>query len=525
MPPTERPGTLEALLGQGLATHGARPAVTDATGTLDWTAFVARVGGYAGQLRGTGMRRGDRVALWLPNSADYLALIFACARLGLVAVHVNTRFRAGELGFLLRRSRARLLVTDFAFAAVDFPAVLAEVPAEDRAGLEAVIGRNAEAGQGVIPLREAVPVAAEASPDDPCLTFTTSGTTSGPKLVLHHQRAIAGHAHDVMRTIGTDAPDAALLGVTPFCGTFGNAAAMAMLAGGGHVVCTERFEAEAADAAIRRHRITHAVGGDDLLGRLAAAARSPHDSMRFFGFAAFHPGAAEAVAAAERAGLAPRGVYGSSEMQALFAVQPDDRRLLAGGVPVSAAARMAARDPASGAAVDGAGELCLDGPSRFSGYLDNPEADARATTADGIFRTGDLARLSGDGFLFETRLGDTLRLGGFLVNPEEIESFLQSLAGIEAAQVVGAGDGCVAFVRMQADAALDEAAVIAACRARLAHYKQPRRIVTIAEFPMTDSPNGRKIQRAKLRAMADALSPAPRPASPPAARRATGSPS
>src|SRR5581483_26663 len=92
------PGTLAALLDRTVEAHGAQPAVTDATGTLDWPSFAARVAGYAGLLRGQGIAPGDRVALWLPNSADYLALIFACARIGAVAVHVNTRFRVEELG-------------------------------------------------------------------------------------------------------------------------------------------------------------------------------------------------------------------------------------------------------------------------------------------------------------------------------------------------------------------------------------------------------------------------------------------
>jgi fatty-acyl-CoA synthase len=157
----------------------------------------------AAGLRAAGVGAGARVALWLPNSTGYLAAIFACGRLGALAIHLNTRFRAAEVGNLLRRSRAVALVTEWGFAPVDFPAILATLPAQDRAALRCVIGLGPPAGitevagLPVLPLyRDA---AADPGPDEaagatPCLTFTTSGTTSGPKLVLHDQQTIAGHA-------------------------------------------------------------------------------------------------------------------------------------------------------------------------------------------------------------------------------------------------------------------------------------------------------------------------------------------
>ena len=287
--------------------------------------------------QGRHRRRRPRRAL-LPNSADYLAAIFACARLGALAVHINTRFRAAEVGSLLRRTRAVALVTQWGFAPVDFPAIFSALPQEDRAALRCLLApqtslkANALAGLPVLPL-EGNP--ADAGPDEaiggaPCLTFTTSGTTSGPKLVLHDQQTIAGHAADVARCIAFDADDAALLGAVPFCGTFGNAAAMAAVAGGAHIVCLAQFDGAAAAALIRHHRITHLIGGDDLLGRLAAASGGrPFNSVRFSGFAAFHSSAAASIAAAEAVGLQPRGLYGSSEVQALFSIADGDNRCAA----------------------------------------------------------------------------------------------------------------------------------------------------------------------------------------------------
>ena len=475
----------------------------------------------AAGLRNGGVGPGARVALWLPNGTDYLAAIFACARLGALAIHINTRFRAAEVGNLLRRSRAVALVTEWKFPPVDFPAIFAALPAEDRAALRRVfalplsVGVTELAGLPVSPLDG---VAADAGPDQstgemPCLTFTTSGTTSGPKLVLHDQQTIAGHAADVARHIGLDAPDAALLGAVPFCGTFGNAAAMAAVAGGAHIVCLAQFDGEAAAKLIRQHRISHVIGGDDMFGRIAAASGGHRfDSVRFAGFAAFHSTAAASIAAAEAAGMRPRGLYGSSEVQALFSVSDGENRLLAGGVPVNGQARPMVRDPETGDALPpgSSGELWIDAPSRFIEYLDNPTATERAIDADGMFRTGDLGRLTGTGFVYEARIGDAMRLGGFLVSPEEIEAVIQAEPGVAGVQVVAASREAadpvpVAFVQPSDGAVLQEAILRARCFEQLARFKVPERIVVVDRFPVVDSPNGPKVQRVRLREMAETL--------------------
>jgi fatty-acyl-CoA synthase len=111
----EYPDTLPALLTWS-ERNASAPAVTDATATLTRHALQDRVLRVAGGLRKAGIGAGARVALWLPNSADCLAAIFACARLGALAVHINTRFRPAEVGSLLRRTRAGALVTQWGFA-------------------------------------------------------------------------------------------------------------------------------------------------------------------------------------------------------------------------------------------------------------------------------------------------------------------------------------------------------------------------------------------------------------------------
>ena len=131
-------------------------------------------------------------------------------------------------------------------------------------------------------------------------------------------------------------------------------------------------------------------------------------------------------------------------------------------------------------------------------------------TADGYVRTGDLAEIDGKGgFTFLSRMGDVLRLSGFLTNPLEIEMHVQKLPEIAACQTVAVarpeGVRAVAFVVLQPGAALDEAAVIAHCKHGLANYKVPMRVFAIDAFPVTPSPNGSKIQRNKLREQAERL--------------------
>lgn len=453
----KRPGTLSDLLAHTARTHPDAPAFPG----LTWAQAEAQVRRMAGGLSAAGIGPGDRVAIFLPNRPDFLMLLFALARRGACAVLLNTRFRALEVGNLLARAQPRAIAVARDFAAVDAAAVLPDPPGSLRLvlGMDG-LGEGRFAGLPVLP-RDALLAGEEApdlaTPQAECLTFTTSGTTAGPKLVLHRQASIAGHAADVAAAIGTDAPGAAMLAAVPLCGTFGLSAALAAVAGGARIACMEKLDAPAADALIRAERITHMVGGDEWLLLLAdAAAGRPYGGFRFTGYASFHGQAERVMAASDALGLAVRGVYGSSEAQALFAGQDfrGPHRAVGGGQPVS---------PEAGWKIAEDGELLLRGPSLFDSYLGNPEATAAARTADGWFRSGDLAAAQPDGgFGFQTRRGDALRIGGFLVSPEEIEGFLQSQPGVAAAQVVEAGGKPIAFIIP--GPGYDEAALMAESR-------------------------------------------------------------
>ena len=215
-------------------------------------------------------------------------------------------------------------------------------------------------------------------------------------------------------------------------------------------------------------------------------------------------------------GIRLAGVYGSSECFALMSLNPThmpvERRALAGGIPVDPEIRVRVVDPETDHEKPAGepGEIQIRGPNLMSGYLNNPEASARAMTGDGWFRSGDLGYSEGAGFVYLARMGDSLRLRGFLVSPAEIEACLMQHASVAGAQVVGVnqpskGDIAVAWV-IAAEAAIpDEAALLAHCRANIASYKVPRRVIVIDEFPSINGPNGIKIQKRVLRDMAQAV--------------------
>jgi fatty-acyl-CoA synthase len=152
------------------------------------------------------------------------------------------------------------------------------------------------------------------------------------------------------------------------------------------------------------------------------------------------------------------------------------------------------------------GELQVRAPSGMHGYFNDTEATARAITQDGYVRTGDCGYTRADGsFVHEARIGDVLKLSGFMVSPAEIEALLMGYPGIEQCQVVGVaserGQRAVAFVRTRTDV-FDEAALKQFCAGRMARYKTPARIVRLDTFPMTEGANAPKVQKAKLRELA-----------------------
>jgi len=490
----------------------------------------AAVGRLAAGLAQAGVGPGSRVALWLPNCAEWVTAFLACAHLGALVLAVNTRFRAAEVADILGRGRAQWLVYWPGFKGIDFGAILDDVPDAALQALQGAVALDDSGGaparlrgRPVLPWRQLIqgqaPAVPAATVDAGVLCFTTSGTTSLPKFVLHDQRTLLRHGDAVAQAYGYDG-DACVLAAAPFCGAFGFAMLVGALARGVPLVCEPVYDTARTAQAIREHRVTHAFANNEALAHLFQAGQ-PGDfaSLKLCGFASFAPALGNLLQLADAHGVPLTGLYGSSELIALVAAQPLDAargdisvRYLAGGLLIYPQARVRACDPQSGAVLEHgqSGELQIQSPSLMRGYLDNPAATAAALTPDGYFKTGDLGYTLGPRqFVFQARLGDSLRLAGFLVNPAEIEQLVESLPGVRACQVVGAAHQGktvpYAFVLLRDGARPDPSAWQAACRRALAGFKVPAGFHVLPAFPMVESANSAKIQKNKLRDMAAAL--------------------
>jgi fatty-acyl-CoA synthase len=482
----------------------------------------------AAGLRAIGVGPGDRVGFWLPNLRAYLGLLGACGRLGAVAVAMNTRFRRTEIEDVLRRGQPKVFAFVPSLGRADHMEILGGIDAE----LLATVSSAIQCGGApvTVPGLDVIPYGDLAAhdpmdevlggPDSGCAIFTTSGTTSLPKFVLHNQEQVVRHAGDVVNTLDLEAPDTMVLQSLPFCGVFGYVYLLATIRAGAPTVLPLIFEATECAELMLRHGATHVAGGDDMFARLidegdrlTSGAETPFPSLRYCPYASFNSALADLPKTAYRRGFPFVGPFGMSEVFSFFSLRrlddPEEIRTEGGGVPVSAEAHVRVRDPDTGTLLgDGEqGELEIWTPNMFVGYHGNEEETRKAFTEDGYFKTGDLGTTEPDGtFTYLGRMGDVLRLGGFLVNPLEIETHLCAHASVADAQTIALaterGNRPVAFVIPEAGAEIDEASLIAHCKAQLASFKVPIRVIAIDEFPSTPSPNGTKIQKGELRRLA-----------------------
>ena len=467
-----------------------------------------------------GVGVGDRVALWLPNSHAYLDLLYACMQVGAIAVSVNTRLRRAEAESIVRRTGASVLVVAPTFKHVPALEMIADLDLDAGSTLKTVVLCDAPSDAlatrrlHVLPhsaLLESGPAASISDASLPCAIFPTSGTTNLPKFALHRQGEIARHAAQVAPAFGYDRTAHLLLAI-PLCGIFGFSQMMATVAGQASATMMSIFDPQQAASLIRQSGITHLNGPDDLVKRLldAVLVVELFTSIRDCLIASFNPTLAAFPAEAERRGIRMTNGFGMSEIFSFFsrppAGAPLSLRQLSGGLPVNPEAHVRARDQTSGELLPPGevGSLEVRSDTIFCEDYGYPVATSAAFTPDGNFIPGDLASVEGDGsFLFKGRNGDFLRLGGFLVNPAEIEVPLQKVPGVETVVAVEAnterGNKPVAFVRMMSGRPMDAAQLRAVAEATLADFKVPVRFIEVTEFPVATGPNGEKIQRAKLK--------------------------
>lgn len=507
--------TLSERLNHLSTECGTQPAIIEPHRKIDYATLDRHSRNLAGHFSRTGFKAGDRVALWLPNCIEWVECLLACARLGVTVISVNTRFRSHEVQDVIERGKTRWLIYWPEFKGIGFKQILDDIDPFVIESLKASLTLDQIQG-----FAETDCEPPEAHGDHGVITFTTSGTTSLPKFVLHTQTSLICHADAIANAFQYD-ESTRVLASAPFCGTFGFSTLSGGLLTGRPVICEPVSDAHSLLNLIREHRITHTFANNSLIQQIMEASNSRDDflSCRLFGFAAFAPALGDLFDMALKNGLPLTGLYGSSELQALLAAQPTDPTKgdlsvlhQPGGLLVHPTARVRTRDPETGHLLPHgqSGELEILSPSHMSAYLDQPEETHKAFTEDGYFKTGDLGTcVSDQQFVFQARMGDSLRLGGFLVNPAEIEQAVEELPGVLAAQIVGAQKGDklvpVAFVLIQSGYTSIPDEWAAQCKRRLAGFKVPVHFEVLDDFPTVQSANSTKIQKHRLREMAQSI--------------------
>lgn len=513
--------TIGANLERMVSAHPGTEALVDVPSGRRWTyaELNTEIDLVARGLLAAGIATGDRVGIWAPNCPEWVILQYATAKVGAILVTVNPAYRSHELEYVLRHAGIRLLVAATEFKTTDYRAMIAEVRPRLPDLAEVVfIGagagddwdrlRAAGARVSVDELRARMGVLASS---DPINIQYTSGTTGSPKGAVLSHRNIVNNGFFVTELIGFGPQDRLCLPV-PFYHCFG----MVM----GNLGCTTHgaaivipaagFEPAATLTAIETERCTAVYGVPTMFIAMLADPDLPHrevSSLR----TGIMAGATCPMELMKRcinelnmAGLAiAYGMTETSPVSCQTRVDDDlDRRTATVG-RVHPHVEIKIVDPVTGKTLPrgATGEFCTRGYSVMTGYWNDAERTREAIDPDGWLHTGDLAVMREDGYCqIVGRIKDMVIRGGENVYPREIEEFLHTHPDIEDVQVVGVpderyGEEICAWIKMRPGRPpLDAAAVRAYARDKLAHFKIPRYVVVVDEFPMTVTGKVRKVQ-------------------------------
>jgi fatty-acyl-CoA synthase len=514
--------TIAANFARTVSAYGDRDALVVRHQGIRWTyrQLDERVDEVARALLAAGVEAGDRIGLWSPNRVEWVLVQYATARIGAVMVCINPAYRTSELEFVLRQSGCRMLLAAPSFKTSDYAAMWAEVAPRcpevttavffDTPSWAALLAAAADVGRSDVDRR-----AATLRPDDPINIQYTSGTTGLPKGATLTHRNILNNGYFVGETLAYTERDRVCIPV-PFYHCFGMV--MGNLGSTTHGACmvvpSDAFEPVSVLQTVHDERCTSLYGVPTMfIAELAVDRFDDYDltSLRT-GIMAGSPCPIEVMKQViERMHISGITIaYGMTETSPVSTQtaldDPIDRRVgTVGRVHPHVEIRIA--DPATNQTLPRgeSGEFQTRGYSVMRGYWDEPDKTAAAIDADGWMHTGDLAVMDEEGYVNITgRIKDLIIRGGENVAPREVEEFLYGHPDIVDVQVVGVpdptyGEEVCAFVRWRAGSTIDADAVRAYCRGRIAHYKVPRYVLSIDDFPMTVTG---KIQKFKLRELA-----------------------
>lgn len=475
-------------------------------------------------LRRLGVRKGDRVALVLPNCPQHVVAFYAVLRLGAIVVEHNPLYTPRELRHQFEDHGARVAIAwntvvgtiqDMPrdvpvdqIISVDLPAAMPfatrlklrlPVPAARRARAAITTPvKDTVTWEELVDHRRIAASRPRPELDDVAILQYTSGTTASPKgAILTHRNLHANAMQGRAWVPGLSDGGETVYGVLPMFHAYGLTLCLTFaMAIGARLVLFPKFDVDLVLAAARKHPPTFLPAVPPIYERLARGAKEKGvdlTGVRFAISGAMNlPVSTVELWEGLTGGYLVEG-YGLTETSPVALGNPigPSRRPGTVGVPFPST-EVRVVDPEA-PTVDRApgeeGELLIRGPQVFQGYWRRPDETRAALLDGGWFRTGDIVRIDADGFTtIVDRMKELIITGGFNVSPSEVEDVVRGAPGVQGVAVVGlpsagGGEDVTAAVVLDPGATLDEAAIRAYCRAHLTAYKVPRRVVRVDALP------------------------------------------
>jgi fatty-acyl-CoA synthase len=493
----------------------AREALVVRHQQIRWTyaELHERVDALAAGLLSLGLEPGDRVGIWSPNNAEWVLTQFATARAGLILVNINPAYRLMEVEHALRKSGAKALITALRFRSSDYLAMTRTLLDEGRLpALETVIHLGNEEQEGMLrfsdvgmrggPAERArlLELASKLQFDDAINVQFTSGTTGQPKGATLSHHNILNNGFFAAEMMAFEEGDRLCIPV-PLYHCFGMVLSnlACITHGAAMVLPSEGFDPGAVLETVQAERCTALHGVPTMF-----IAEMEHPRFRDFDLSSLRTGIMAGAPcpievmrrAVDRMHLREITIaYGMTETSPVSfqsAVNdPVERRVSTVG-RIHPHLEVKIVDPQGRVLPRGTpGELLTRGYAVMLGYWDDPEHTAAVIDSARWMHTGDLATIDEEGYCnIVGRIKDVVIRGGENISPREIEEYLFRHPGIEAAQVFGVpdrkfGEELCAWIKVRAGAHLTEQEVTAFCEGQIAHFKIPRYIRFVDQYPMT----------------------------------------